>query len=87
MIDEKRALQENTMQTEEKQKPKDEPEIGLNILSLLIPLAGLIIFLIYFRKAPIMAKSAAKFALIGFVILTGLRILLTQALGGMFLWM
>lgn len=44
--------------------PDDKPNIGLNILSFCIPLAGLIIYLVHKDKSPIKANSAGKFALI-----------------------
>lgn len=43
----------------------DVPSTGLNVLSLLIPLVGLILYLVYHDKAPNRAKAIGKFALIG----------------------
>jgi len=43
----------------------DKPEIAFNILALIFPLVGLIVYLLYHKKAPIMAKSVAKWAVIG----------------------
>lgn len=43
----------------------DLPSTGLNILSFLIPLVGLIIYIIEKDKSPIKAKSAGKSALWG----------------------
>lgn len=54
----------------------DVPSTGLNILSLLIPLVGLILYLVYHDKAPNKAKAIGKFALIGVGICVGLYILL-----------
>ena len=46
----------------------DVPSTGLNVLSFLIPVVGLILFIIYHEKAPVKAKAIGKWALIGFVI-------------------
>lgn len=46
--------------------PNDQPNTGLNIVSFCIPLVGLIIYLVNKDKSPVKAKSAGKFALIGF---------------------
>lgn len=43
----------------------DEPSMGLNIVGLLIPIVGLILFLVYHDKTPRKAKEIGKFALIG----------------------
>lgn len=43
----------------------DEPSMGLNILSLLFPIVGLILYLVYMDKAPKRARSIGKFAIIG----------------------
>ena len=43
----------------------DIPSTGLNVLSLLIPLVGLILYLAYHDKAPNKARAIGKFALIG----------------------
>jgi hypothetical protein len=47
---------------------EDKPNIGLNILSFLIPLVGLILFVVFNNESPVKAKSCGKFALIGFCI-------------------
>ena len=41
---------------------------GLNIVSFLFPLVGLILFLVYIDKAPIRSKGCGKWALIGVVV-------------------
>lgn len=46
----------------------DSNSTGLNILSFLWPLVGLILYLCYKDKAPIRAKGCGKWALIGFCI-------------------
>lgn len=48
---------------------------GLKIISLLIPLVGLILYLVYNEKEPIKAKECGKFALIGTAIGVGLWII------------
>lgn len=45
---------------------KDAPSIGFAILGFLIPLVGLVLYLINRDTAPLKAKSAGKGALIGF---------------------
>lgn len=46
----------------------DTPHTGLNVLSFLIPLVGLILYILYHEKAPIKAKGIGKWALIGFAV-------------------
>ena len=46
----------------------DVPSKELNIVSCLLPIVGLILFIIYQEKAPIKAKEIGKWALIGFCI-------------------
>lgn len=46
----------------------DVPSTGLNILSFLIPLIGLILFIVYSSKSPRKAKEIGKWSLIGFVV-------------------
>ena len=46
----------------------DKPDIVLNIVSFLIPLVGLVLYIMYHEKAPNKAKSIAVWALIGFVL-------------------
>lgn len=44
----------------------DQPSIGLNILSFLIPLAGWIMYFVFRKETPIKAKGCATWAWIGF---------------------
>lgn len=46
----------------------DVPNTGLNILALLFPLIGLILYLVYHDKTPNKANKIGQFALIGFCI-------------------
>ena len=46
---------------------QDAPNIGMAIIGFLIPLAGLIIWGVCKNEQPLMAKSAGKGALIGFI--------------------
>lgn len=41
---------------------------GLNILSFLIPLVGLILYAVFYSKEPVKANGVGKWALIGFII-------------------
>ena len=47
---------------------RDVPSTGLNILSFLIPLAGLVIYLIDRDRMPQRAQAAGRWALIGMVV-------------------
>lgn len=46
----------------------DQPNIILNIIAFLIPIVGLVMYIIYHTKYPIKASSIAKWALIGFIL-------------------
>lgn len=46
----------------------DKNSTGLNIISFLIPLVGLILYLVNNDKKPVMAKGCGKWALIGFIV-------------------
>lgn len=48
--------------------PNDTPSVGLNILSFLIPIVGLVLYLVWKDQYPRKAKSAGKTALISFII-------------------
>ena len=54
----------------------DSPDLILNIISFLIPIAGLIIYIVDKDNHPNRAKSAGKFALLGIIISFTLSILL-----------
>ena len=54
----------------------DVPNTGFNVLSFFIPLAGLILFLIWKGETPIKAKACGKWALIGFIVWFVLNIIL-----------
>jgi len=58
--------------TQDDLNPNDVPSTGLNIVSFLVPLVGLVIYLTEKDKAPKKAKSAGKAALWG----TGISFLL-----------
>lgn len=45
----------------------DAPNSGFAVLGFLIPIVGLILYLIYQDRSPLKAKSAGKGALIGFI--------------------
>ncbi len=45
----------------------DTPSMGLNILSLLIPIVGLVLFCVNYSNKPVSAKSYGLWALIGVV--------------------
>ncbi len=50
------------------QNPNDVPSCGLNGLSFLIPLVGLILYLTGKDSTPVKAKACGKYALIGFIV-------------------
>lgn len=56
---------------------QDAPSTGLNVLSFLIPLAGLIIYLMDKDRMPQRARAAGKWALIGVGVSVGLVVLYT----------
>ena len=56
--------------------PQEDLHIGLKILALIIPLAGLIMYFVY-QNEPLKRKSSCKFALIGVAISLVLRLLLS----------
>jgi hypothetical protein len=47
--------------------PSDAPSMGYAVLGFFIPLAGLILYLVWKDQYPLRAKSAGKGALIGFI--------------------
>ncbi len=54
----------------------DAPNIGFAIIGFIIPIVGLILYLVYESKQPQKAKSAGKGALIGFITKVVISILL-----------
>lgn len=54
----------------------DVPSTGLNVLAFLIPLVGLILYIVNNEKAPNKAKEIGKWALIGFIVGIVLYVLL-----------
>ena len=55
---------------------EDSSSFGFALAGFLVPLVGLILFLIYDRKAPERAKSAGKGALIGVITQIALYIII-----------
>ena len=51
-----------------KQHEDDKPDLAHNILALLIPIVGLIMFCVMFSKTPTKAKSIGLCALIGWIL-------------------
>lgn len=47
---------------------EDIPSTALNILGFLLPIVGLILFLVYQETKPNKAKAIGKFSLIGFIV-------------------
>ena len=56
----------------------DVPSIGLNIMSFILPLLGLIFWCVYANKSPIKAKSIGKSALIGLAVGIVLNIIIAM---------
>jgi hypothetical protein len=50
------------------QSSSDAPSMGYAVLGFFIPLAGLILYLVWKDQYPLRAKSAGKGALIGFIV-------------------
>ena len=67
------VLEKPTSVDTKESNPDDKPSTGLNIVSFLIPLVGLIIYLTEKDKSPIKAISAGKSALWG----VGISVLLS----------
>lgn len=61
----------------------DAPNTGMAVIGFLIPLAGLIIYLINKDTKPKMAESAGKGALIGFIVGLVLSIIYGAVVGSM----
>ena len=61
----------------------DAPNTGFAILGFLIPLVGLILYLVNKDTAPLKAKSAGKGALIGFIVSMVFSIIYGAILGSM----
>jgi hypothetical protein len=86
MLIEKNASQTNSSQSPASQvdsNPNDTPSTGLNIVSFLVPIVGLVIYLTEKDKAPIKAKSAGKAAIWGVgvsVILSVISIIISFAM-------
>lgn len=59
----------------------DAPNSGFAVLGFLIPIVGLILYLVYQDSSPLKAKSAGKGALIGFITCLALGILLMVLYG------
>ncbi len=59
------------------QKEETNTDFWFSVLGFLIPLAGLIVFLVYEGKKPGQAKAAAKGALIGVIVKVALSALIT----------
>ena len=60
---------------------EDKPSVGLNILSFLFPVVGLILYLVQKKETPVRAKKIGKWALIGFIIGVVLSIALSVIVG------
>lgn len=63
---------------EDENNINDKPNVGLNILSLFIPLVGLILYFSWKNNMPKKAKSILTFSLIGWGINIVLNILVTM---------
>ena len=57
----------------------DAPSTGFAVLGFLVPIVGLILYLIYEGKQPLRAKSAGKGALIGVILSVVLSIIFVIA--------
>lgn len=66
-----------------KENTPDSSSTGMAVLGFFIPLAGLIIWLINKETKPLMAKSAGRGALVGFIVSTVFSIVYGVVLGSM----
>ena len=62
----------------------DAPNTGFAILGFLIPLVGLILYLVYKDTAPLKAKSAGKGALIGVIVSVAVSVFYSIVMGVIF---
>lgn len=53
----------------------NESNVWFSVLSFFVPLAGLILYIVYETKNPTRAKAAGKWAIIGFLVSIGLSII------------
>lgn len=60
---------------------EDKPNIGLNIVSFLWPIIGLIFYIVFDKETPKRAKDCGKWALIGFIVQVLLVILIFVVVG------
>ena len=56
---------------------EDKPETWMKVLAFFIPIAGLILFLVWMDEKPITSKACGKFALFGFLTFTCLGIVIS----------
>ena len=66
---------------------QDAPSIGFAVLGFFIPLAGLILWIMWKDKTPLKAKSCIKGAIIGFAVNIVLVIINMVFLGGLLAFM
>lgn len=59
------------------QPPQDVPSSGLKFLAFFIPVAGLILYLIWKDQKPLTAQSLYKPMIAGFIVMVGLPILIS----------
>ena len=80
------AIQNNIAAT----NTTDAPSTGMAVLGFFIPLVGFIIWLINKETKPLMAKSAGKGALIGFIVSVAFYIIymviITITVSGLLYW-
>lgn len=54
----------------------DEPSFGYAVLGFFVPMAGLILYLVWREETPLRAKSAGKGALVGVIVWVGLSVIM-----------
>jgi len=74
--------QQSSQYNEYRRVEPDVNSTGLNVLSFLIPLVGLILFCVYHSNWPIKANGCGKWALIGFAVGIVLTIILWSMVFG-----
>lgn len=53
---------------DELNRPDDVPSIGLNILSFVIPIVGLVLYAVHYKETPNKAKSMMTWAIVSMII-------------------
>lgn len=64
------------LETNPNNNPGDIPSFGYAVLGFFVPMAGLILYLVWREETPLRAKSAGKGALVGVIVWVGLSVIM-----------